>query len=481
MVTVSSLRYSLVADTTRFKAGLDNAQALLAKAERDVNKFGKSGVQNQQKQAQATQQRASAAGMVVASQKAMLATAAKVGGAFALFGELKDSFRLASDLETTTAAFETMTGSAASAQSLISQLRMFDAQTTFGFQDTVQGAKRLMNYGVAANDVVDVLRRLGDISGGSADRLHGLTLAFGQATSLGRLQREEVNQMVERGFNPMVEITKLTGETMEQLSDRMKRGGVSADELRAAIVAATSAGGRFYGLMEKRSQTLTGQIDLLRGQWDMLKTDLATATFPALLTAVKGVNELTTRFGRARQKLADLVMTQSGMAATVGGPNSTMRRRYTQSQTSMLDLFARAGDENARQRTFDAATGVGSSLMGQFRDTASLLAGTARNVAGSAQNALLGNLVGQRETLQRQMEAAANRSTGPTGEQATAAARGSRAEFQARARMAGDKEAAARRERQKQHEESQAKLQQQIDLLSKLIEKVEFPVLVPGI
>lgn len=482
MVTVSSLKYSLVADTTRFKAGLDQAQALLKKAESDIDNKTLGTAQKAQK---ADAARARSTTTMLGSQKDMLVTAGKAFAAFAAYREIKDAFSMAAELETTTAAFATMTGSAEGAASLIAQLRQFDAETTFGFQDTVKGAQRLLNYGVAANDVVDVLRRLGDISGGSADRLHGLTLAFGQATSLGRLQREEVNQMVERGFNPMVEITKLTGESMEELSKRMSQGGVSADELRAAVEAATNAGGRFFGLMDKRAETTAGKIDLMAGKWDMLKTNLVTGVLPAVNAVLDAANGFVDRFGNARQRLADLVMTQPGMAPTVGGPNSTLRRRYTTSQTSMLDLFAKAGDENAKQRTFDAVTGAASGAAGGLANTltsaASLLGSTAMNVASNARDAARASLIANRNAIQAEMDDAASRSLGPTGRSAIASQRGSRAEFQALSQVSNDREAAARKQRQKEHEEAQTKRERQIELLDQMLKKLESPTtLVPG-
>jgi hypothetical protein len=89
-------------------------------------------------------------------------------------------------------------------------------------------------------------------------------------------------QMVEAGFNPLQEIVKMTGESMAELSKRMERGGVSSDELAAAIASATEEGGRFFGMVDKRATTTSGQLDLLTGEFDMLKAELATGLLPTV-------------------------------------------------------------------------------------------------------------------------------------------------------------------------------------------------------
>jgi len=67
-----------------------------------------------------------------------------------------------------------------------------------------------------------------------------------------------------QGWNPLNEITKKTGETMEQVRKRMEAGKVSYKEVEQALIDVTSKGGQFYEGMAKGSQTLSGKISTLQ-------------------------------------------------------------------------------------------------------------------------------------------------------------------------------------------------------------------------
>ena len=81
---------------------------------------------------------------------------------------------------------------------------------------------------------------LGDISQGSADKMSRIAMAYGQMSSAGKVQLEDVKQMIEAGFNPLQEISESTGESMESLYDRISKGTLSVDEITASMERATS-------------------------------------------------------------------------------------------------------------------------------------------------------------------------------------------------------------------------------------------------
>ena len=64
-------------------------------------------------------------------------------------------------------AFNTMLGSKAQADALMSQLIKTAATTPFGMTDIANSAKQLLAYGVEAEKVNETLIRLGDIAAGS--------------------------------------------------------------------------------------------------------------------------------------------------------------------------------------------------------------------------------------------------------------------------------------------------------------------------
>jgi tape measure domain-containing protein len=186
--------------------------------------------------------------------------------------QVSESVRDALEIERVQKQFEIFTGSAGSAQLLMSQLREFAARTPLSLQMSTQATRTLLSYGVEQQNVVDILRRLGDVSGGSAERLQRLALAFGQVRGQTRLMGQENRQLVEGGFSPLNIIAEQTGETMFSLRQRMADGEVTFKELYETLRIATDEGGRFGDALERiGNETNIGQIQRLRGEYENLR------------------------------------------------------------------------------------------------------------------------------------------------------------------------------------------------------------------
>ncbi|MBQ3213272.1 MAG: tape measure protein [Alistipes sp.] len=122
-----------------------------------------------------------------------------------------------------------------------------------------------------------ILRQLGDVSMGNAERFKSLALAFAQATSAGKLQGQDLLQMINAGFNPLNEIAKKTGKSIGQLKDDMSKGKISAQDLADALASATAQGGQFYGMLEKQSKGIEGALSNLEGAWNDALNEIGTS------------------------------------------------------------------------------------------------------------------------------------------------------------------------------------------------------------
>lgn len=160
--------------------------------------------------------------------------------------------------------FTTLLGSTEAAAKKVEELKKMAAATPFGMEDLAQATQTLLSFGIQADKTTPILKALGDVSLGNKERFQSLALAFGQVSSAGKLTGQDLNQMINAGFNPLNEISKRTGETMEQLRDRMSKGGISAKEVEQAFIDATSAGGQFENGMQSASKTTEGLISTLK-------------------------------------------------------------------------------------------------------------------------------------------------------------------------------------------------------------------------
>lgn len=168
------------------------------------------------------------------------------------------------DMQMYMANFSTMLGSQEAATKFVDQLKETAAKTPFEMSDLADASKTLLAFGSTADGANDQIKMLGDISLGNAEKLKTLSTAFGRIQSNGKASMEELNMMIDSGFNPLNIIAAKTGESMESLRKRVSSGGVSFEELNEAMVQATSEGGQFYKGMEKASMTMEGLISTLK-------------------------------------------------------------------------------------------------------------------------------------------------------------------------------------------------------------------------
>ena len=177
-------------------------------------------------------------------------------------------------IETYQTSFEVMTGSAEKAAEVVERLKKVGAETPFELPELADTTQLLMNYGLTADEAMDKMMMLGDISQGSADKMQRIATAYGQMSSAGKVQLEDIRQMIEAGFNPLQEISESTGESMSSLYDRISKGTLSVDEITASMERATSEGGKYYQSMQKQSQTFSGMISTLKDNAQQLLGDV---------------------------------------------------------------------------------------------------------------------------------------------------------------------------------------------------------------
>ena len=175
-------------------------------------------------------------------------------------------------------AFETMLGSGQKAKGMISDLANLAATTPFDMKGVVNGAKQLLAYGFAANEITDTMRRLGDVSAGLGLNLQDLTWLYGTTMVQGRLFTRDLMQFTGRGIPLTEELAKQFGVTKDKVSELVTAGKVGFPEVKKAIESLTNEGGKFGGLMEKQSHSITGQISNIKDSIEMAINDLGTQT-----------------------------------------------------------------------------------------------------------------------------------------------------------------------------------------------------------
>ena len=197
---------------------------------------------------------------------AMKKIGAAMAGAFAV-GQLKDfAIKVATvrgEFQQLEIAFSTMLGNKQKADALMQQLIDTAATTPFGMNDIANSAKQLLAYGAEADKVNETLVRLGDIAAGLSIPINDLAYLYGTTMVQGRLYTQDLNQFLNRGIPLVDELAKQFGVTKGEVKQLVEQGKVGFPEVEKAIVAMTSEGSKFGGLMEAQSKSITGQISNL--------------------------------------------------------------------------------------------------------------------------------------------------------------------------------------------------------------------------
>ncbi len=159
-------------------------------------------------------------------------------------------------------------GNADAAEEMFDKISQYGKATVYDKTGLIEAQKTMMSFGLTGEKSFETLKQIGDIAMGDKQKMQSLALAFSQATSAGKLQGQDLMQLINAGFNPLQVISERTGKSMAVLKDEMSKGKISADMLSQAFQWATDEQGLFYNGAEKAGTTTVGRINQLKDTFD---------------------------------------------------------------------------------------------------------------------------------------------------------------------------------------------------------------------
>lgn len=270
-------------------------------------------------------------------------------------------------------AFETMLGSGQKAKGMISDLANLAATTPFDMKGVVNGAKQLLAYGFAANEITDTMRRLGDVSAGLGLNLQDLTWLYGTTMVQGRLFTRDLMQFTGRGIPLTEELAKQFGVTKDKVSELVTAGKVGFPEVKKAIESLTNEGGKFGGLMEKQSHSITGQISNIQDTIEMAINDLGTQTEGLMNDALDITSKVIDHWkeiGEVILAAASAIGLYKAMAVSVAAFDSATTNAGYAAELSALDALLPMKEE-AKKTDLEEAVAKGQLSAAQAELVAS--------------------------------------------------------------------------------------------------------------
>ncbi len=237
-------------------------------------------------------------------------------------------------------AFTTMLGNAQQASEMMGQLTKLAATTPFDMKGVTSGAKQLLAYGVAADDVVDTMRRLGDIAAGLSLPLTDLAWLYGTTLTQGRMFTMDLRQFQARGIPMADELAKIFGVTRNEVAGLVTAGKVGSAEVTQAIQNMTAEGSRFGGLMDAQSHTITGQWSNIQDTIEMAFNDLGKQNEGVINDALALTSLLIDHWkeiGTAILSVAAAYGTYKAALMATTAIQSAQRNYRANTETAMLD------------------------------------------------------------------------------------------------------------------------------------------------
>lgn len=239
-----------------------------------------------------------------------------IGGAAALKSLASQIVRVRGEFQSMQTAIETMVGKDV-ASGLMAQLKEMAKISPLTLTDMVNAEKMMLGFNIQAEDTVRYLQALSDISMGDSVKFKSLTLAFSQISAAGKLMGQDLNQMINAGFNPLQIIAEKTGKSISTLKDEMSKGAVSAEMVQQAFIDATSAGGKFYQMSENASKTINGQLSMMQDALDNAFNEMGQASEGVIMEGIQLTTTLIQNYETVGKVLVGLVATYGAYRTAV--------------------------------------------------------------------------------------------------------------------------------------------------------------------
>lgn len=252
-------------------------------------------------------------GIAISWKKAL----AVIGGAGVLKALGSEIIRVRGEFQAADTAIQTLLGNKERADALMAQVREYAKVSPLEFSDVTTATQMMLGFNIEAEKVPRFLSAIGDVSMGNTQKFNSLTLAFSQMSAAGKLMGQDLNQMINAGFNPLQTMSEKTGKSIATLKDEMSKGAVSAEMVQQAFIDATSAGGRFYNMSENASKEINGQLSMMYDALDSVFNDLGQKSEGVIMSGIQATTSLVENYETVGKVLAGLVITYGAYRTAV--------------------------------------------------------------------------------------------------------------------------------------------------------------------
>ena len=291
-------------------------------------------------------------------------------------------------------AFNTMLGSKAKADALMDRVIETAAKTPFDLQGVASGAKQLLAYGVASEDVTNRLVQLGNIAAGLSIPLNDIVYLYGTTMVQGRLFTQDVRQFMGRGIPLVKELSKELGKTEEEINAMVTAGKIGFPEVQKVLDNLTNSGGMFYNLMEEQSKTISGKISNLEDGISVMFNNIGKSSEGIINSVLDSAATVVENYEEVGETIQELIVTYGAYKAAIMTVAATQSAVTTIKATGEAEELAKLltveqqaviSKQNLTKGTLEYAAAVKSEIATTIESQTAALAKARTEVSAASQ------------------------------------------------------------------------------------------------
>lgn len=203
---------------------------------------------------------------------------------------------------------------------LFNELNAMALKSPFTLMELATGAKQLLAYNFAEEEVVDTTRRLADISSALGVPMERLVYNLGQIRAQTALTARDARDFANAGLAIVPMLAQMYTEekrfgdeivTTAQVFDMMSKKMVSYADVMKVINKVTDEGGKFFDFQAKQAETLRVKMANLTLAWNNMLNEIGSENQSTLELPLKGLKVLFENW-RALAKAVNLVVLAFG-------------------------------------------------------------------------------------------------------------------------------------------------------------------------
>lgn len=292
-------------------------------------------------------------------------------------------------------AFNTMLGSKAKADALMDKVIDTAAKTPFDLQGVASGAKQLLAYGVASEDVTNRLVQLGNIAAGLSIPLNDIVYLYGTTMVQGRLFTQDVRQFMGRGIPLVKELAKELGKTEEEINAMVTAGKIGFPEVQKVLDNLTNSGGMFYNLMEEQSKTISGKISNLEDAVSVMFNNIGKESEGIINSVLDTAGSVVENYEEIGATIQELIVTYGAYKAAVMTVAATKQAVTTIQATGEAEELAKlltveqqaaVSKQNLTKGTVEYAAAIKAEIASTIESQTATLAKARTEVSAASQS-----------------------------------------------------------------------------------------------